>query len=384
MVLIMINRCLDLQNLLNKSSHFLFGARNTGKSWLIRKELEGKADIIDLLHSKIYLRLKARPEELETMIRRSQVAIDEIQRIPELLNEVHRLIEEKGIRFLLTGSSARKIKRKDVNLLAGRAYKAEMLPLTWFELEAENRFNLRHYLQFGGLPQAYPDDTPQEFLYAYVDTYLKEEIQAEALVRNLSNYHRFLTSAAISNAEIINYTKIANDAQVSPNTVRDYFQILEDTLIAFQLPPWLQSRKRKAIQTAKFYFFDIGVVHSLREIEVLDPVSDLFGKAFEQFIVMEVRAFVSYRRLRKTLSYWRSTSQFEVDLVIGNEIAIEIKAASRITERDNKGLKAICEEQDWKHLILVSQDHQERHYDNGITHLHWKTFLQKLWNREFI
>ena len=384
----MIERCLNPLHLLKKSSHFLLGPRAVGKSTLIKKyclksNLSPKAkalpiNYINLLDSKIYLRLKREPSLLDSLISKKYVIIDEIQRIPELLNEVHRLIEDENRCFLLTGSSARKLKRGSVNLLAGRAFKAELFPLTWSELSKSKKFKLTSYLRFGGLPLACLGQHSDEYLYNYVDTYLKEEIQSEAILRSLPNYTRFLQSAAFNNAQLLNYTKVANDAQLSPNTVRDYYQILEDTLIGFSVPPWTRSVKRKAIQTAKFYFFDPGVVNTLCEIQHLDPHSDLFGRAFEQFIACELRACLSYKNIRAPLRYWRSKSQFEVDFIIGNDTAIEVKSSNKVTVRDHKGLLALKEENQWKHMIIVSKDPIKARFKNGIQHFPLGKFFNKI------
>ena len=377
--------------LLKNSSHFLLGPRAVGKSTLIKTCLGNTSDsksfsvnYINLLDSNIYLRLKSDPSSLGSLISKKYVIIDEVQRIPELLNEVHRLIEDEKKRFLLTGSSARKLKRGKANLLAGRAFKSELFPLTWFELTENKKFKLNRYLRYGGLPLSYLKKNSEEYLYNYVDTYLKEEIQSEAIVRNLPNYIRFLQSSAFNNAQLLNYTKIANDAQLSPNTVRDYYQIVEDTLIGFSVFPWTQSIKRKAIQTAKFYFFDPGVVHTLCETQSLDPNSDLFGRAFEQFIACELRAYLSYKKNRIPLKYWRSKSGFEVDFIIGNKIAVEVKSSKKVTKRDHKGLLALSEEKKWKYLIIVSQDPVKAQFKNRIQHLHWESFLKKLWADAFL
>ena len=387
----MIARYINPLILLKKSSHFLLGPRAVGKSTLIKahclKSSSGSksfsVDYINLLDSNLYLRLKSDPSLLSSLVSKKYVIIDEVQRVPELLNEVHRLIEDEKKYFLLTGSSARKLKQGKANLLAGRAFKSELFPLTWFELAKNKKFKLNRYLRFGGLPLAYLKKHSEEYLYNYVDTYLKEEIQSEAIVRHLPNYIRFLQSAALNNAQLLNYTKTANDAQLSPNTVRDYYQILEDTLTGFSVFPWTQSIKRKAIQTVKFYFFDLGIVNTLCEIQSLPPNSDLFGRAFEQFIACELRACLSYKKIRTPLKYWRSKSGFEVDFIIGNKMAIEVKSGKKITLRDHKGLLAVSEENNWKYLIIVSQDPVEAQFKNGIQHLYWENFLKKLWEGKF-
>jgi len=380
----MIERQLNLMELLNRSSHFLLGPRGIGKGFLNPSSGLGVVDFIDLLDYKTDLRVKTDPAVLHSLSSKPLTVIDEIQRIPELLNEVHRAIEIEGKRFLLTGSSARSLRRKGVNLLAGRAFRAEMFPLTWFELSRLDNFDLHRYLRLGGLPTAFLGEHGEDYLYAYVDTYLKEEIQFEGLVRNLPNYTRFLQSVAFNNSKVLNFAKVANDAQLSPNTVRDYYQILIDTLIGFQVPPWRGSQTRKFVQTTKFYLFDLGIVNALRDTKSLDPGSDLFGMAFEHFIACEIRAFLSYNRIRLPLQFWRTRTGHEVDFVIGDEIAMEVKSAKSVSRRDHKGLLLISGEREWKHLLVVSRDSTEASFDNYIRHEHWKTFLNRLWNREYI
>ncbi len=383
-----MNRYHNILELLSTNSYFFFGARGVGKSYWLREAIKDRKDVdyIDLLHSKNYLLLKNSPHELENLLKNKMVIIDEIQRIPELLNEVHRLIESKKINFFLTGSSARSLKRAGVNLLAGRAYKSEMLPLTWFEIRSsgDDVFDLDRFLLMGGLPNVYIEKKGFDYLYAYVDTYLREEIQAESFVRNLSNYSRFLESAALSNTEVVNFTKVANDAQLSPNTVRDYYQILQDTLLGFMVTTWNESTKRKAIQAPKFYFVDTGPVHALLGIESLSRNTDTYGKAFEHFIAMELKAYLTYKKIRIPLKYWRSTSHFEVDFILNDEIGIEVKSSKKVVSDDSKGLRAISEERKWKKLLLVSQDQQEKHFDNGVEYIYWVTFLENLWNDRYM
>ena len=378
-----VKRVLNLPDLLRQKSFFLLGPRATGKSTLVRLQLTGSATIIDLLDSRIFLKLSGAPYELESLIDANQnkiVVIDEIQRIPELLNEVHRLIESRKIRFLLTGSSARKLRKGKANLLAGRVWQARMFPLTWREIPD---FSLERYLRFGGLPAVYLSDYPEEELDAYVNTYLKEEILAEGLVRRLPAFTRFLQTVALASGEIINFTKLANDCQVPPSTVTEHVGLLEDTLVGFLLPAWTESRKRKAIKSGKFYFFDPGVTHMLAGTETIDRNSHLYGKSFEQFIGMEIRAFLSYRRKKLPLAYWRSTHGFEVDFLIGRKIAIEVKAARRMTKNDFKGLKAINEEGIFEKFILVSQDRINTR-DGNFLALHWKQFLSDLWEGNIV
>jgi uncharacterized protein len=378
-----IDRLIDLKNLLAKKSFFLFGPRASGKSTLVRRQLSDSATIIDLLNSRYFLSLSAAPQDLEAIIDAGDsrlVVIDEIQRIPALLNEVHRLIENRKIRFLLTGSSARKLRRGQANLLAGRVWEARLFPLTWNEAP---HFSLEKYLRYGGLPAVYLSEFPEEELDAYVNTYLKEEIMAEGLVRNLPPFARFLRSIALANGEVINFTKLANDCQVAASTVREHVGLLEDTLVGFFLPAWAESRKRKAIKSGKFYFFDPGVTHTLAGTRVLDRNSDLYGKSFEQFIGMEIRAYLSYSRIKLPFTYWRSTHGHEVDFLVGERTAVEVKATTRPVPSDFKGLKALAEERVFAELFLVSHDPVATRQGN-IRALHWEDFLTRLWQGEII
>ncbi|MFO7558991.1 MAG: ATP-binding protein [Desulfobacterales bacterium] len=378
-----IERILDLKDLLRKKSFFLFGPRATGKSTLVSLQLSDSATIIDLLNSRFFLRLSAMPHDIEAIIDAgdySLIVIDEIQRIPALLNEVHRLIENRKIRFLLTGSSARKLRRGQANLLAGRVWEARLFPLTWKEAPD---FDLDRYLRYGGLPDVYLSEFPEEELDAYVNTYLKEEIMAEGLVRNLPPFTRFLRSIALSNGEVMNFTKLASDCQVAASTVREHVSLLEDTLVGFFLPAWTKSRKRKAIKSGKFYFFDPGVTHTLAGTQVLDRNSDLYGRSFEQFIGMEIRAYLSYSRIKLPLTYWRSTHGHEVDFLIGERTAVEVKATKRVVPGDFKGLKALAEERVFSNFFLVSHDSVATRQAN-ILAIHWEDFLKRLWQGKII
>jgi predicted AAA+ superfamily ATPase len=369
-------RRLRLGPLAKKKSFFLFGARATGKSSLLQQEFPN-APLIDLLDSDLFLELSIRPASLEKFIGPdvSLVIIDEVQRVPELLNEVHRQIEKKSRRFILTGSSARKLKRGHANLLAGRAWTVNLHPLSWSEVP---KFDLERYLFFGGLPGIYLGDTPKDDLKAYIDTYLREEIQAEGLIRKIPDFHRFLRTAALCSGQMLNFEKVAQDSQTKPSTVRSYFEVLEDTLIGYQIMPWERGMKRRVIRTPKFFLFDTGVSRALSGIRALDRKSDLFGRAFEHFIANELRAYLSYERLEAELCYWRSAHQLEVDFIIGDEVAIEVKATSRPNSDDLKGLRAIAEEGKWRKRILVCDCLRTQHVE-GIDIVPWQQFLEQLW-----
>lgn len=382
-----IERLVDLPRLLRKKSFFLFGPRATGKSFLIHKQLADKAVILDLLRSDLFLRLSVAPIELEAIISarlgrrpgpRPIIVIDEIQKVPALLDEVHRLIETKGYTFLLTGSSARKLRRGQSNLLAGRAWTANLFPLSWSELG--ETFDLERYLRFGGLPSVYLSPDPEEELDAYVHTYLYEEIQAEGLLRKLPPFARFLQVAALESGNLINYARVASDAQVPASTVREHYTLLEDTLLGTLLPPWRHSNKRKAIATAKFYLFDTGVMHTIAGTKQLDRNSNLYGRSFEHWIAMELHCASSYHRTRQKLCFWRTKHGHEVDFILGDEVAVEVKASKKTTVRDCTGLLSLMEEGKISRFYLVSQDTVEAQR-KGIQFLHYKTFMDRLWSR---
>ncbi len=374
-------RSLHLADLLKKKSFFLFGPRSTGKTTLIQHQLP-TARLYDLLDSSAFKRLLKNPGLLEEDNRgtKAVIVIDEIQKLPALLDEVQRLIKAYGWTFLLTGSSARKLKRGAANLLAGRAWRADLFPLTSSEIPD---FNLLQYLNRGGLPHVYFSDDSGEELDNYVSLYLKEEIQSESLTRNLPAFSDFLDAIALSNGEEINFESFASDCGVSPGTAKNYIQILEDTLIGFSLPGFTKTKKRKAIGRIKHYLFDVGVVNHLCQRGVILEKSELFGKAFEHFIVQEIRAYLSYSRLRHVLSYWRSTSQFEVDLIIGQELALEIKSAHQVHDKHLKGLRALKEEGLIRRYAVVSLDAKMRTTSDGITVYPWEQFLEELWKGTF-
>ena len=357
-------REINLSNLLKKKSFFLFGPRATGKSTLIETTLEN-AFHIDLLDPKTYTQLIKDPSILTEWAPKGQlIAIDEVQKHPAILDVVHKMIFQKRNTFLLTGSSARKLRSGAANLLAGRAWRADLFPLTTAEIP---EFDLMKYLNSGGLPAIYCSKDYEEELENYTSLYLKEEIQSEALTRNIPAFAQFLDLIALSNGEEINLQNFASDSGVSVNTIKNYIQILEDTLIGCSVPPFRKTKKRKAISRSKHYLFDIGVVNTLASRGRIKAKSELFGKAFEQFIFQEIRAYLSYRRLKHQLTYWRSTSDFEVDFIIGNELAIEVKSSSQVQEKHLKGLRALKEEGMIKKYAIVSLDLNKRIMKNGFT-----------------
>jgi predicted AAA+ superfamily ATPase len=371
-----ISRNFDLLSAVRKKSCFLFGPRQTGKTWLIRHVLRTRR-IYNLLDSETYLKLSRNPKRIqeECTIRDRIVVIDEIQKLPSLLDEVHLLIEERGIHFLLTGSSARKLRRGGVNLLGGRAHVAHLHPLSISELN--DHFDLSRALNLGLLPSIYFSKTPDEDLGAYVGTYLKEEVAYEGLTRNIPAFSRFLEVAALCNSQLINYAKIANDAQVARSTVQEYFQILKDTLLAYEIPAWKRSRKRKPISTSKYYFFDSGVVRFLQNRGRINPRSPEYGEAFETYLCHEIKAFLDYRRAGP-LAYWRSTSGYEVDFILADRTAVEVKASQNVSSRDLNGLKALREEKGLEQYVLVCFENSPRLVE-GIHVLPWKLFLKNLW-----
>jgi len=381
-------RSVDLPGLLAQKSHFLFGPRGTGKTFLAREQLGGKAIFCDLLHSDTYLTLATSPSNLEDMVYDQitrpgdsvLIVIDEVQRLPPLLNEVHRLIESKGWRFLLTGSSARKLHRRGVNLLAGIAWNQNLHPLTWKEIPD---FGLDRHLRYGGLPAVYLSREPQEELQGYVANYIAQEIQMEGLVRKIPQFSKFLKAAALTNGKILNFDKLGRDYMVPPSTIREYYSILQETFLGVMLEPWDKSTKRKAVSASKFYFFDTGVLAALAGMKTLERNSDTFGNFLETWLVNEVRAYISYRRLHLPLRYWRTTAGYEVDMVVDDETAIEIKATRRVAREDLKGLAALKEEGIVEKFFLVSED-KTALLRNGIHCLHWSEFLERLWDGEVI
>ncbi len=379
----MYSRRLNL-GLANQETCFLWGARQTGKSTLL-KTLYPNALRYDLLRAGEYRRLLQNPSLLREEClayfgsgpQSDPVIVDEIQKIPELLDEAQSLIEDHHIRFIFCGSSARKLKRGHANLLGGRAIRYELHPLVYPEIPD---FSIEVALNSGLLPRHYASPNARRMMQAYVDDYLREEIAAEALTRNIPAFSRFMEVAALSNGETLNYQNIARECGVSSPTVKEYFQILEDTLLGKVLPAFSKRKKRRLVSAPKFFFFDLAPVIHLTGRGDVSPGSELFGRAFEHFIWMEITAHSAYSEKFYPLSYWRTSSQLEVDFVLGDaQIAVEVKSTEAAGPEHLRGLRAFKEEYPEARCLLVSRDSRARRTEDGILILPWEEFLKNLW-----
>ncbi len=363
-------------------SAFLWGPRRVGKSYWIREELPD-APLIDLLKSEVFAEFAARPSLLRERFgdrRHRVIVIDEVQKVPALLDEAHWLIENRKQGFLFTGSSARKLRRGNANLLAGRAWRRLMVPLASAEVD---RIDLDRVMVSGLLPPHFLSENPLEDLRAYVGDYLKEEIAAEALTSNIPAFAEFLRVAAITSSELLDYTNIARETGVSAKVVRSYLEILEDTYLGYRLPPWTKVRNRRLILTEKFYLFDVGVANFLARRRPQQG-SPEWGKSFEHFILMELMAYRAYRSPDLDIRFWRTASGLEVDFVLGDlDVAIEVKGGARVHDGDLTGLRALTEEHRVRRAVVVALERERRKVDGGIEVLPWKRFLEMLWGGEF-
>ena len=377
-------------NLPNKQSAFLWGARQTGKSAFLKNRYP-QSIYYDLLDSHLMLQLTQTPYLLREEILASDkeklalpIIIDEIQKVPLLLNEVHWFIENAGAQFILCGSSARKLKTHSTNLLGGRAWEYHFYPLVFPEI---HDFDLLKALQQGLIPNHYLSDPSfiQNHLQTYVDIYLTDEIRNEGLVRNLAGFARFLDIAGMCNGEMINASHIARDCGVDRNTVQGFYQILVDTLLGYFIYPYRKKMKRDlVVAMPKFYLFDVGVANYLARQTVMDLKGAAAGKSFEHYILMELTAYLKIRRKRMDITYWRTKTGLEVDFVLGNaQIAIEVKISEQVHQHDLKGLIAFCEEHEKAKAFVISQDKRTRRLEIGenrhITIIPWKDFLNHLW-----
>jgi predicted AAA+ superfamily ATPase len=360
---------------------FLWGPRQTGKTTLLRATYPD-ALWVDLLKADEFRRYLQNPEllrgEIEARSTVRQVVINEVQKVPQILDEAHWLHERRRVRFALCGSSARKVKRGQANLLGGRAVRYEMHGLTAQELGGE--FDLNRMLNHGYLPSMYQSDRPRPLLDGYVADYLKEEVAAEGLVRNLPVYSQFLNMAAFSDAELVNFSTIARDCGVSSHTIKSYFQILEDTLLGRWLPAYTRRPKRRVIGAPKFYFGDVGIVNQLARRGSLQPGSELYGKAFENWVFHELSAHNAYRQAFAKLSYWRLASGIEVDFIVNDmELAIEAKATGKVTSDHLRGLRAVAQDHRIiKQRIVVCLERKSRKSEDGIWILPVSEFCNRL------
>ena len=379
----MYRRIFDVENRLDEAM-FLFGARQTGKSTLL-KERFPKAIYIDLLKSDVRNRFKQHPEEFrESLLRyppETLVIVDEIQKVPDLLDEVHWLMVEKGLWFILSGSSARKIKKSGANNLGGRAIPETLFPLVSAEIPD---FDIERAIQNGMIPRHYMVANARNRMRAYIDLYVKEEIIEEALVQNVDEFIRFMEVAAIMDGEILNYENVASDCGVSANTVKAYYKILVDTLLGFEVPAYRKVIKRKLYKSPRFYYFDIGIANHLTKRYQLAPKTPEYGHAFEHLIIQEIVAYLAYTNSDEELTYWHTYENIEVDAIIGDaRVAIEIKSTDHVDHGDKKGIMEFAKEHPNAKQILVSRDRISRR--SGNVDLYYVTdFFKALWAGEII
>lgn len=375
-----IPRRLDLQ-LPEGQSAFLWGPRQVGKTSWIRASLPD-GFLIDLLKSDVYSDYASRPALLrERLVDRlpGLVVIDEVQKVPALLDEVHWLIENTEHWFLLTGSSARKLRRGHGNLLAGRAWRWNMVPLAWCEVPD---LDLESVMHSGLLPRHYCSSAPDEDLRAYVGDYLKEDVAAEGLTRNIPAFSEFLRVAALTSSELINYTNVARETGVSAKVVRTYFDILEDTYLGFRVAPWKKVRNRRLIETEKFYVFDVGVTNYLARRRPRVGSSE-FGKSFEQLVLMELKAYQAYASRDLEIRFWRTAHGQEVDFILDDlAVAIEVKGSARVHDGDLRGMRTLAEEGPVGRKVVVCLEPEPRTVAPGIEVLPWSVFFARLWAGE--
>ena len=378
-------RRLDLSQDLRSRSVFLFGPRQTGKTtWL--RQCFPDAPWFNLLHGEVFLRLAREPGRLRAELAARDpgpgpVIIDEIQKLPSLLDDVHDLMESRGLRFVLAASSPVKLRRGGVNLLGGRARTRALFPFVSAEVPG---WDLLRAVNVGGIPSIHLSSDPLEDLRAYCGNYLRLEVQAEGLVRGIEPFSRFLTAAAASRGQPIVFERLAADAAVPARTVREYFQVLEDTLLATLLRPFSPRRAgRKPVSHAKLYFFDAGVANALAGVTRVEPGSTAFGPALEQLVFCELRAWLAYARDPRPLTFWRTADGSEVDFVVGDTAAIEVQAAGTVTRRDLRGLRRLAEETPLRQRIVVCRESAGRLVD-GVRILPIGEFLGALWRGDLL
>ena len=371
-----------------RQSAFLWGPRKTGKSTYLKTSFP-QSLVFDFLKTDLFLEFSKRPfllrERLlaeDDAILHHPVILDEVQKVPQVLDEVHWLIENKGFRFILCGSSARKLRRGEVNLLGGRAWRYEMFPFVSAEV---NDLNLLRALNGGMIPDHYLQKGYKRALKAYTNDYLKQEVFDEGLTRKVRAFSRFFDAMAYSHGELTNYSNIARECGVDSKTVKEYYQILVDTLMGTMLAPFKRRQERQVIsRAAKFYLFDVGVAGAITKRHLEEERGEHFGKAFEHFIFMELSAHKSYNELDYEINFWRTKSGLEVDFVLGTgEVAIEVKGTDRVDKRDLRSLKAFAEEYSPRQALVVCNEKAERIHDK-VRILPWRKFLSDLWEGKII
>jgi predicted AAA+ superfamily ATPase len=375
------NRLLSIKLPPGKSA-FLWGPRKVGKSTWIREHMKASI-VIDFLKTDVFADYASRPSLLRERYSEAKqlIVIDEVQKVPDILDEVQWLIDNHQISFMLTGSSARKLRKSHANLLGGRAWRYTMTPLCFPEIE---NLDIEKIMLTGLLPPHLLSTDPIQDLRAYVADYLKEEIAAEAVVQNIPSFSEFLHIASVTSGEILNYTNVSRETGVSAKIIRNYFQILEDTLLGHRLQPWKKSANRRMVESEKFYLFDVGLANYLarQQPKIGSPA---FGKSFEHYIFMELKAYQAYRNPELPLSYWRTSGGAEVDFILGDmECAIEVKTSTRIDHHAAKSLKTLQEDHRLKRSIIVSFENEPKKLNNQIECLPWKLFLEKLWGGDII
>jgi uncharacterized protein len=382
-----IERILNLELPENQSA-FLWGPRKTGKTTYLRSRFSDSI-VYDFLQTDLFLDFSKRPSLLREQLMakdpeslKHPIILDEVQKIPGIMDEVHWLIENKGYRFILCGSSARKLKRGGANLLGGRAWRFEMLPLVTAELK---NWDILSVLNRGLIPSHYLDENYSRSLRAYSQDYLKEEIFAEGIVRNIPSFSRFYDAMGYTHGELVNYSNIARDCGVDSKTVREYYQILVDTLMGKMIEPFKKRQNRQVItKSPKFYLFDVGVAGAITKRNLTEEKGELFGKAFEHFILMEILAYNTYHELDFDINFWRTKSGLEVDFILGNgEIAVEVKSTSRVDKRELYPLVAFLKEFPAAQACVVCNEKTERIVDR-IRIIPYRKFLSDLWEGKII
>lgn len=380
-----LKREFNLTELLKNRSLFFLGPRQMGKTKYIENELENENIVASFTFLKraTLSSFSENPSYLLDYISvldtdEGIIILDEVQEFPEVLSDVHHIIEHSNYKFLLTGSSARKIKRKGGNMLGGRASTFNIHPFVWPEIKHLNK-TLEDIFTSGLIPSICLSDDPETMFRDYIENYLRTEIEDEALVRNLRNYRLFLQMAASENTNLLNYSNIASKSTVKVDTIRGWYQILEDTVIGYFLPPFKKSNKRVSVAASKFYLFDVGLARAISGKNVPNEHNSDFGQFLETYIFQELKAYIDYKRLNDEITFWRTREGHEVDFIVENKVAIEVKATKRPENKDFKGLRLFNEEFTNEKRFIITTDSLKWKTDDGIICIPWNRFLDELW-----